>query len=97
MSNSSAFYFDMVDDKDLDNVVFLGVDMQITKICGQLMFLIFLMTHMELKNNISKEYIESSEKLKSLIEIILLEFSLKFGAKQSEMRISSIICSCQTL
>ena len=43
MSNSSAFYFDMVDDKDFDNIGFLGVVMLIIKIFGLLMYLIFLM------------------------------------------------------
>ena len=49
MSNSSAFYFDMVDDKDFDNIGLSWSGMLIIKIFGLLMYLIFLMIHMALK------------------------------------------------
>jgi hexosaminidase len=64
MSNSSAFYFDMVDDKDLDNIGlswsgYAGYkDMWTVDV-----FDIFNDSYGVEKNNISKEYIESSEKL----------------------------------
>ena len=64
MSNSSAFYFDMVDDKDLDNIGLSWsgyanyIDMWSVDV-----FDIFNDTYGVEKNNISKEYIDKSVKL----------------------------------
>ena len=64
MSNSSAFYFDMVDDKDLDNIGLSWsgyanyLDMWSVDV-----FDIFNDTYGVEKNNISKEYIDKSVKL----------------------------------
>ncbi len=64
MSNSSAFYFDMVDDKDLDNVGLSWSGYADYKDMWTVdVFDIFNDTYGVEKNNISKEYIESSEKL----------------------------------
>ena len=64
MSNSSAFYFDMVDDKDLDNVGLSWSGYADYKDMWTVdVFDIFNNTYGVEKNNISKEYIESSEKL----------------------------------
>jgi hexosaminidase len=49
MSNSSAFYFDMVDDKDLDNVGLSWSGYADYKDMWTVMSSIFLMIHMELK------------------------------------------------
>ena len=66
MSNSSAFYFDMVDDKDLDNVGLSWSGYADYKDMWTVdVFDIFNDSYGVKKNNISKEYIESSEKLKS--------------------------------
>ena len=66
MSNSSAFYFDMVDDKDLDNVGLSWSGYADYKDMWTVdVFDIFNDSYGVRKNNISKEYIESSEKLKS--------------------------------
>ncbi len=65
MSNSSAFYFDMVDDKDLDNVGLSWSGYADYKDMWTVdVFDIFNDSYGVKKNNISKEYIESSEKLK---------------------------------
>ena len=64
MSNSSAFYFDMVDDNDLDNIGLSWsgyanyIDMWSVDV-----FDIFNDTYGVEKNNISKEYIDKSVKL----------------------------------
>ena len=64
MSNSSAFYFDMVDDKDLDNVGLSWSGYADYKDMWTVdVFDIFNDSYGVEKNNISKEYIESSEKL----------------------------------
>ena len=66
MSNSSAFYFDMVDDKDLDNVGLSWSGYADYKDMWTVdVFDIFNDSYGVKKNNISKKYIESSEKLKS--------------------------------
>ena len=66
MSNSSAFYFDMVDDKELDNVCLSWSGYADYKDMWTVdVFDIFNDSYGVKKNNISKEYIESSEKLKS--------------------------------
>ena len=65
MSNSSAFYFDMVDDKDLDNVGLSWSGYADYKDMWTVdVFDIFNDSYGVKKNNISKEYIESSEKIK---------------------------------
>ena len=65
MSNSSAFYFDMVDDKDLDNVGLSWSGYADYKDMWTVdVFDIFNDSYGVEKNNISKEYIESSEKLR---------------------------------
>ena len=64
MSNSSAFYFDMVDDKDLDNVGLSWSGYADYKDMWTVdVFDIFNDSYGVEKNNISKEYIESYEKL----------------------------------
>jgi hexosaminidase len=64
MSNSSAFYFDMVDDKDLDNIGLSWSGYADYKDMWTVdVFDIFNDSYGVEKNNISKEYIESSEKL----------------------------------
>ena len=64
MSNSSAFYFDMVDDKDLDNVGLSWSGYADYKDMWTVdVFDIFNDSYGVEKNNITKEYIESSEKL----------------------------------
>jgi len=64
MSNSSAFYFDMVDDKDLDNVGLSWSGYADYKDMWTVdVFDIFNDSYGVEKNNISKEYIDSSEKL----------------------------------
>jgi hexosaminidase len=64
MSNSSAFYFDIVDDKDLDNVGLSWSGYADYKDMWTVdVFDIFNDSYGVEKNNISKEYIESSEKL----------------------------------
>ena len=64
MSNSSAFYFDMVDDKDLDNVGLSWSGYADYKDMWTVdVYDIFNDSYGVKKNNISKEYIESSEKL----------------------------------
>ena len=65
MSNSSAFYFDMVDDKDLDNVGLSWSGYADYKDMWTVdVFDIFNDSYGVKKNNISKDYIESSEKIK---------------------------------
>ena len=65
MSNSSAFYFDMVDDKDLDNVGLSWSGYADYKDMWTVdVFDIFNDSYGVKKNNITKEYIESSEKIK---------------------------------
>ena len=65
MSNSSAFYFDMVDDKDLDNVGLSWSGYADYKDMWTVdVFDIFNDSYGDKKNNISKDYIESSEKIK---------------------------------
>lgn len=65
MSNSSAFYFDMVDDKDLDNVGLSWSGYADYKDMWTVdVFDIFNDSYGVKKNNISKEYIDSSEKIK---------------------------------
>ncbi len=64
MSNSSAFYFDMVDDKDLDNIGLSWSGYADYKDMWTVdVYDIFNDSYGVKKNNISKEYIESSEKL----------------------------------
>ena len=64
MSNSSAFYFDMVDDKDLDNVGLSWSGYADYKDMWTVdVFDIFNDSYGVEKNNISKDYIESYEKL----------------------------------
>ena len=64
MSNSSAFYFDMVDDKDLDNIGLSWSGYADYKDMWTVdVFDIFNDSYGVEKNNISKEYIKSSEKL----------------------------------
>ena len=65
MSNSSAFYFDMVDDKDLDNVGLSWSGYADYKDMWTVdVFDVFNDSYGVEKNNISDDYIERSEKLK---------------------------------
>jgi hexosaminidase len=64
MSNSSAFYFDMVDDKDLDNIGLSWSGYADYKDMWTVdVFDIFNDSYGIEKNNISQDYIDSSEKL----------------------------------
>ena len=64
MSNSSAFYFDMVDDKDLDNIGLSWSGYADYKDMWTVdVFNIFNDSYGIEKNNISQDYIDSSEKL----------------------------------
>jgi len=64
MSNSSAFYFDMVDDKDFDNIGLSWSGYADYKDMWTVdVFDIFNDSYGVKKNSISKEYINSSEKL----------------------------------
>ena len=65
MSNSSAFYFDMVDDKDLDNIGLSWSGYADYKDMWTVdVFDVFNDSYGVEKNNISDNYIERSEKLK---------------------------------
>ena len=65
MSNSSAFYFDMVDDKDLDNIGLSWSGYADYKDMWTVdVFNVFNDSYGVEKNNISDNYIERSEKLK---------------------------------
>ena len=65
MSNSSAFYFDMVDDKDLDNIGLSWSGYADYKDMWTVdVFDVFNDSYGVEKNNISDDYIERSEKLK---------------------------------
>ena len=65
MSNSSAFYFDMVDDKDLDNIGLSWSGYADYKDMWTVdVFDVFNDAYGVEKNNISSAYIERSEKLK---------------------------------
>jgi len=65
MSNSSAFYFDMVDDKDLDNIGLSWSGYADYKDMWTVdVFDVFNDSYGVEKNNISSAYIERSEKLK---------------------------------
>ena len=64
MSNSSAFYFDMVDDKDLDNIGLSWSGYADYKDMWTVdVFNVFNDSYGVEKNNISNDYIERSEKL----------------------------------
>ena len=64
MSNSSAFYFDMVDDKDLDNIGLSWSGYANYKDMWTVdVFDVFNDLYGVEKNNISREYIENSVKL----------------------------------
>ena len=66
MSNSSAFYFDMVDDKDLDNIGLSWSGYADYKDMWTVdVFDVFNDSYGVEKNNISSAYIERSEKLKN--------------------------------
>ena len=66
MSNSSAFYFDMVDDKDLDNIGLSWSGYADYKDMWTVdVFDVFNDSYGVEKNNISDDYIEKSEKLKT--------------------------------